>query len=191
MMDLYSHVDKLVAEFQITSGLRCPSGCGSCCQTSDVEATVPEMLPLAVEIFRDGQAEYWLERLKDPERSFRCALFSENRVGNGDGYCRYYAQRPVLCRLFGFSSVRNRNGKKILALCRQMKQFSPEIVGQALEISDQAPCFSEIYTWVYDLDPAQGARPLPINMALAAAIERVGLQMTLGHFQMLRDQPAA
>ena len=82
-------------------------------------------------------------------------------------------------------------GKKILALCRQMKQFSPGIGAQALEISDQAPCFSEIYTWVFDLDPTQGARPLPINVALAAAIERLGLQMTLDHVQMLRDQPAA
>lgn len=191
MMDLYSQIDKLVAEFQIKSGLRCPSGCGSCCQTADVEATIPEMLPLAMEILRDGQAEYWLERLKDPDHPYRCALYSENPVPHGNGHCRYYAQRPALCRLFGFSAVRNRNGKKILALCRQMKQYSPGIADQALEISEQAPCFSEIYTWVYDLDPTQGARPLPINVALAAAIERVGLQMTLGHVQMLRDQPAA
>ena len=57
VMDLYTQIDKAVAEFQLKCGLRCPSGCGACCPTANVETTILEMMPLALEILRRGEAD--------------------------------------------------------------------------------------------------------------------------------------
>lgn len=190
-MDLYARIDKAVAEFQLRSGLRCPTGCGACCPKAHVEATILEMLPLAHEMFCSGQVDEWIERLDVHKDSERCLLYSETTLSGGAGHCGFYQWRPSLCRLFGFSSVRNRTGCKSLSICRQIKQSDPQSAAVAAALADEAPCFVHYSAQVYALDPVLGTRLMPINTALRHAIERLGLRLAISHKEMLRDNTAA
>jgi uncharacterized protein len=191
VMDLYAQIDKAVAEFQLKSGLRCPTACGACCPTANVEATVLEMLPLAHEILCKGRAVEWLERLSAHKEPDRCILFSKLPLPDGPGHCSVYTWRPVLCRLFGFSAVRGRTGDKTLSVCRQIKHMDPQGATAAMALADQAPCFVHYSTQVYALDPVLGARLMPINTALRHAVERLGLRLSFVYGETLRNNTAA
>ena len=191
VMDLYARIDKAVAEFQLKSGLRCPTGCGACCPGADVEATILEMLPLAHEMLCNGQADEWIERLASPKESNRCLLYSETSLSDGAGHCGFYQWRPTLCRLFGFCAVRSRTGTKILSVCRSIKQNDPQGAAAAAALADEAPCFVHYSAQVYALDPVLGTHLMPINTALRSAIERLGLRLAFSHKEMLRDNTAA
>ncbi len=191
MTALYAHIDQVVAEFQLRSGLRCPPGCGKCCTTSDVQVTVLEMLPMAHEMFCDGTADQWLERLSVPSVSGRCVLYKVHGTENLAGHCGYYKWRPVVCRLFGFAAVRDRTGSKTLAVCRHIRQNNPKVALVAMAMAEEAPCFVKYGTEVFGLDPVLGFRLMPINTALHQAIERLGIVRSYAYRESLRDNPAA
>jgi Fe-S-cluster containining protein len=191
VMDLYAQIDKSVAEFQLKSGLRCPTGCGACCPSAHVEVTVLEMLPVAREILRQGEAASWLQRLASQENAGKCLLYLADPAEGAAGHCGFYKWRPALCRLFGFAAVRGRYGEKIISVCKQIKQTDPQGAGAAAHLADQAPCFVHFGTQVYGLDPALGQALRPINTALRHAIERMGLHMSFAYGETLRDNTAA
>ena len=61
--DLFTPIDKNVAEYHLKSGLRCPVLCDACCPTADAQTTVLEMLPAAQEILRRDAGTFWLNRI--------------------------------------------------------------------------------------------------------------------------------
>ena len=191
VMDLYAQIDKSVAAFQLKSGLRCPPGCGACCPSAHVDVTVLEMLPIAHEILRQGEAAAWLQRLASQENTGRCLLYLAEPQEEVAGHCSYYKWRPALCRLFGFAAVRGGRGEKLLSICKRIKQTDPVAAGAALRLVDQAPCFVHFGTQVYALDPVLGQTLLPINTALRHAIERLGLHFSFTYGETLRDNTAA
>ena len=191
MMGLYAQIDKAVAEFQLRSGLRCPAGCGICCPSADVQVSVLEMLPVALEILRRGEADRWLKRLSDKSAPGPCLLFSPHPPPEAGGHCTFYTWRPALCRLFGFAAVRTRTSTKALSICKQIKQTDPQGAAAAMALAEEAPCFIHYSTRIYALDPMLGTRLMPINAALGCAIERMGLQLSFGHREKLIDNTAA
>ena len=191
LMALYAHIDQVVAEFQLKTGLRCATGCGKCCLTPDIQVTVLEMLPIANEMLRGGTADQWLERLSGTSGSGTCVLYKAHPAENVHGHCNYYKWRPVLCRLFGFAAVRGRNAEKSLAVCRHIRQNDPLCALAAMLIGEEAPAFLNYGLEVYNLDPVLGLNLIPINTALRQAIERIGLVRSYAYRESLRDKPAA
>lgn len=178
---LYRQIDEQTAALQAATGLQCPSGCGQCCENPDVEATPLEVLPLALELFRRGEALMWLERLQAGEDSI-CVFYRPDPVLKGNGRCLMYFWRPTICRLFGFATVKNKQGQLALAACIRHKQIMPEVVRQTQEAIANgllAPNFSDFYMAIAALDPYLGQARMPINQAVAVAIKRVGLMLQL------------
>jgi len=191
VMALYERIDSAVAEFQLKSGLRCPSGCGRCCPTAKVQATLLEMLPAAHEILVRGSAADCLERLADRPVDGACAFYTPQPQPDASGHCTFYQWRPALCRLFGYAAVRDRTGGRALSVCRRIKQTDPQAVAAAMPMADAAPCFVHFGAQVFALDPVLGNRPMPINAALRQAIERLGLGIAFAYTETLRDHSAA
>jgi len=191
LMALYADIDRAVAAFQLKSGLRCPAGCGRCCPTADVQVTVLEMLPMAHAMFCDGTAAQWLERLSGASGSGVCILYAVQPADDAAGHCGYYPWRPGLCRLFGFAAVRGRTGSRSLSVCRHNRRNDPPGTAAALALAAEAPCFTHYGTRIYGLDPALGARLMPINAALRQALERLGLNISYAHRERLRNTTAA
>ncbi len=183
-MAVFQDIDRQTAEFQQATGLQCPPGCGKCCQSPTVEVTVLDCLPYALELLsQDGAqagADAVLEQLAALPAAAPCVFYQMDAVIPGNGRCGIYAWRPALCRLFGFATVRDKQGQVQLATCVEHKTSQPAIVSEipaALGRGLPAPSFSHCAQTIAEIEPSLGTEYMPINQAWQQAIERVGLWM--------------
>ena len=181
ILEVYKELDLAVAAFASRTRLACPDGCGHCCSSENVEATVLECIPLAFELFRTFQAELILKRIEKNVDNKRCVLYRSDYTEAGLWGCSQYRHRTVVCRLFGFAGNRDRTGIPRLAMCRVMKErLRPETVTEALKHDDPAmPLFSEAGLRITALHPGLGAARMPVNTALREALQKVGMILDL------------
>jgi Fe-S-cluster containining protein len=175
--EIFAQIDRQTAVVQAATGLNCPAGCGRCCENPEVETTVLEMIPLALELWQRGEALEWLSRSQAVENRGVCVLYQPDPFVPGNGRCSAYEFRPSICRLFALATVTNKQGKPELAACVRHKEIMPETVQEAkAAIADglPAPNFAEISIQLAMLDPS-GCEKMPINQALTLALQRVGL----------------
>ncbi|MFH0784578.1 MAG: YkgJ family cysteine cluster protein [Pseudomonadota bacterium] len=181
VLEVYQELDVAVAAFAGHTGLACPQGCGHCCSSENVEATVLECIPVAFELFRTFQAELILKRLEKNGDEKRCVLYRSDYTEVGLWGCSQYRTRTVVCRLFGFAGNRDRTGIPRLAMCRVMKErLRPETITVALKHDDLVmPLFSEAGLRITALHPGLGTLRMPVNTALREALQKVGMILDL------------
>lgn len=189
ILDIYSIIDQQVAAFQLRTGLRCPTGCGICCPGAEVYTSSVEMLPAAKELLLQGHIQLWLERIQTRATSGLCAFFNQEELEKA-GHCGLYAYRPAVCRLFGFSTIRDRRGNRILSTCRTVKSKQTAELANALEHQHEAPCLTDFSPLIIGIDPA-AAHLVPINSALHQAILAVGLYTQFANSEKLTTRSAA
>lgn len=181
VLALYRRLDRRTAVFRRATGLGCPRGCGECCLSPDVEAGVLELLPLALHLQKRGRLEPTLARLASGARP--CVFYSPEPLGDFGGRCSVYPLRPLLCRLFGFSTVRDPEGRPQLALCRLVREADPAGARAAAERAASgklaAPVMGEWSLVLYRLEPGLALPTLPLNEALGQALQRVGIAASL------------
>ncbi len=176
--NLFSEIDRETQAFQSVTGLRCPSGCGQCCDNAHIEVTVLDCLPLAIDLFQQGVGEFWLAQFTEPTRD-TCLFYQADSEQPGNGRCLQYQGRPLLCRTFGFGTVRNKAGVPELAVCAVHRVTQPETVVQtqaAIAAGLSAPNFADLAMQLEAIDPTIGRQRYPINQAMKRALERVGFQ---------------
>ena len=172
---VYREIDLKIARLRRAASLSCPEGCGTCCESRQVEATIPEVLPLAEAIYAKSEEQaVWLAvEDKGARGELSCVLYREDHDVSGNGRCTYYRFRPLLCRLFGFAARRNRRGGLEFCPCRHMKERSPEAVRRAgigLLSGLDIPVYQESFMRIASLDPYMGYRRYPINLAIQSAL---------------------
>ena len=176
VLELYEEIDRHCLSFQLESGLRCLDGCGSCCDSLKVESTPVVMLPAAAELFRRGELEAWHERLVTGEYDgLRCVFYSPAPLFPSNGHCSMYAQRPTICRLFGFSAVMNKKGLVEFGACRQLKTAVPDLfvhIGEKIHQGLNIPILSQYAMQVFGLDATGKNRLMSINQAFRLAVAK-------------------
>lgn len=174
---IYQEIDQKTAWLQ-AAGLRCPPGCGTCCESPEVEATVLEALPLAEEIYRrkvEGRVLIAIAERED-QGDLRCVLCRPDLLSPGKGRCSYYEFRSLACRLFGFAARRNKYGHLEFCACRVIKERNPQAVRRVeIKICEglDVPVYQESFMRIASMDPGMGFPRLPINRALKEALERL------------------
>jgi Fe-S-cluster containining protein len=172
IMLLYEDIDRQIAAFSFQSGVRCKSGCSVCCKNEDIETTVAEVLPVALRLWAQGQAQDHLETIRLKDYKGACVFYQPQHAG-APGCCSIYEYRPGLCRLFGFCARRDKYGQPVLMTCRIIKENQPQICAQACG----APLLN-LHAWrVSNIDPAAGGKLFPINQAVGLALEKVGRKL--------------
>jgi uncharacterized protein len=158
--------------FSQLSGLKCPPGCGKCCESPKVHVSILDCLPLALDLVARGEAEKTLERIENDMNaggSELCPFYIKESESRGK--CSEYLLRPTLCRLFGFTAVTQKNGDHELALCAILKT-QPEAL-LANEKVELAPRYHDYGHRISAIDSTL-ANPLrPIREAFRLALERV------------------
>jgi Fe-S-cluster containining protein len=173
VVELFGGLDRSIGLFQAGSGLYCKFGCGQCCLKPDIEATVLEFLPFALDAYRSGKAEKWLERARTGGSV--CIILDLGQ--SGAGLCSSYSTRGLICRLFGYSARLNKRGERELVTCSVIKSeqsaaYHPAaaaVTARELDI----PVMSEYYMRLYAIDPEMSRDRLPINKALVKSLEWV------------------
>lgn len=176
--NLFAEIDRQTQAFQAATGLYCPTGCGKCCDNEHIEVTVLDCLPLAIDLFETGNGEFWLAQFTEPVRD-SCLFYQADPGNAGNGQCLQYAGRPLLCRTFGFGTVRNKAGAPELAVCSVHRATQAETVArsqQSITNGLPAPNFADLAMQLEAIDPAIGRQRYAINQAMRRALERVGFQ---------------
>jgi uncharacterized protein len=176
ILSVYKNFDEAAALFQSSTFMRCPSGCSICCIEGDVEATALELLPLAAEIYSRRQEEVIMSAIleRQEQEDSLCVLFNNALTGSDAGPCGYYDFRPLVCRLFGFASRRNRSGDLELMTCRIIRERFPVDVAKAgadLSHGVKPPVYQDAFMSISSMKPGVGTRRLPINKAIKEVIE--------------------
>lgn len=171
---LFGHLDKEIAAFRDTTKIHCVSGCGKCCNKPDIEASPLEFLPLAFHWFIRHEAESKLEQIRNSATPI-CHVYSPLSVENLTlGSCTLYPHRGLICRLFGYGASRDKFGELRLVTCKIIKEQQAADYLQAVEHIKQGnyvPIFSDYYKKLMQIDFHLGNQIMPINEAIAEAIE--------------------
>jgi Fe-S-cluster containining protein len=96
-----------------------------------------------------------------------CYLLSKSQSGN---LCSAYENRPVICRLFGFSKNKDKMGENRISLCKLVLDEGPVTLTQK-EI-DSAPSIVNWAESVRSLCP-ELSELMPINSALKTILEKL------------------
>lgn len=177
---IHHQIDAQTAAFRAATGLGCPTGCGRCCDNPQIEATPLEMLPMALALIHQGEAAAWLERVRRQAPLGTCVFYQADPAISGNGHCQKYTWRPLLCRLFGYAAVTDKQGLPVLSACSRLGEQRPEqlaAVQGAIATGCPVPKFADWQVRLTQLDPYWGHQHLPINQALMVALERVGLAL--------------
>jgi Fe-S-cluster containining protein len=181
---IYQELDSRLDKFRGKTGLGCLPGCGKCCVNPYVETSVPELIPVAAELWRRGRVSLWLRRVLDREtRSSRgCVFYRPHPFAQGQGRCGIYPLRPLTCRLYGFSARRDKTGQKKLEACSLIRASFPgkvaaanEMIGAGLDV----PVMALYRDRVRDAGRGMDTELYSINTALRRSIERIGLARQL------------
>jgi len=182
-MALYNELDRGIYLFKKHTGLRCPSLCGFCCNSTKVETTVLEMLPIAAMLWSQKKAESSLKAIDEKPYLSACIFYKSESNRTLNGRCSVYSIRPMICRLFGFSAITNKHGKNRLVTCSIIRKSNPQQCENAqrlVSLGLQAPKMTDFSFKAFNINPDLMQRQVPINQAAKEAIERVGFYM---HFK--------
>jgi Fe-S-cluster containining protein len=175
---LYRELDAEINIFQDKSKLKCLSGCGKCCNYNEIDASPLEFLPWAFHLYLNQEAHQVLDLLATRDQT-TTACYIYNPVGLlslGQGSCSSYAQRGLICRLFGYGANTDKYGKLRLATCKLIKanqvlafKNAEKLIAEGLNI----PIFTHYYMRLSQIDFHLGNQIVPVNTALKLAIEAV------------------
>ena len=180
--ELFREVDETADAFRALTGVHCPDGCGECCTRSKVEATAVEMMPLALDLWQKGNADFWLERITGSQEDPTCAFYRADPANPLRGRCTVYEMRPLVCRLFGFFMMRSKHGQFVYSGCRVIKQKDPEMYRNAVErlsTAEHPSVYTDYSIRIMGLDSGSGKAMLPINQAASTALLKIGYRLDL------------
>ena len=174
--ELFDRLENEIAVFQSKTHLHCIAGCGKCCSTPEIDASPLEFLPWAFHLFLNGEAEDMLLQLQQKSDS-NCHLYRPlSFIDRSMGSCSDYRYRGLICRLFGYAASRDKYGQLRLATCKIIKEGQQENYNTAEEAISKGlyvPVFTDYYMQLSQIDNRLATTLLPINQALATAIEEV------------------
>jgi uncharacterized protein len=169
------------------SPLRCPPGCGACC-----EPFVPDILPVEA-----AYAAAWILERK-PELAREIASWNDRphappcpflaRTDEGLR-CSIYPARFLICRLFGAAGSRDKEGRASFRPCAHMPVPGLKVAGGenaplageelAGRFGSVPPIMVDYATEVVGLSPSEGGERHSLYDALPLALIRVGLCLSL------------
>jgi Fe-S-cluster containining protein len=176
LQNIYDEMGLSFANYQNNSGLNCLEGCGKCCSNPDIEASVLEMLPLAVRLHDENKLDEWLEKLENPAQA-SCLMFQSHSADGSKGQCGAYRERPSVCRMFGVAGYFDKHHEVTLSVCRLIRDKYPELteIRTKEATAENTPV---LVNWSYrmaEIDPALIQGRMPLNQALKLALEKVAL----------------
>jgi len=170
VIDLFNELDFRIYLYRQSTGIDCVEYCkGECCEKEDIFATTLELIPLAFMLF-EQKKEGMIERIYSTEDRL-CLLFDKNT-----GRCTEYNYRGLICRLFGFASMRMKDGSLAIVSCRHIKS----VFKRAIESQIDPVLMADYHTRLMGIDIELAREENPINTAMRRAVEKVGLFIKYG-----------
>lgn len=174
VQQVFNQLDKETEKYGRQSNMKCLTNCSLCCHKKGLEANVLEFLPLAYYLVKNNLHEEALDLLDtNPEH---CINLAKSQVPGLTAGCGKYEHRGMVCRLFGFSGIKDKNSKLAIYTCSHMKEHYPQEFKSALERINagmEIPMVTDFYYQIYFIDTHMANDYNPINVSIRKAIEKV------------------
>ena len=171
---VFKQLEKETQEFGKQSNLKCLTNCNLCCLKKGLEANVLEFLPLAHHLVKNNLHDAALDLLEtEPEH---CINLAKNPALGQTAGCSVYEHRGLICRLFGFSAVQDKNARLSVYTCAHIKHEYPDEFKRASEFINNGmniPLVTDFYYQIYFIDNQMANDYNPINVSIRKAIEQV------------------
>lgn len=178
----YLALDKSLDATVNELNLHCKPGCGACClgAAENKEASVFEMLPLAIDLAIRGEADEYLKKLENANDCSQIICISYVNVDEekGLGHCGNYTLRPFVCRLFGDSLYHEKEDKLDFTGCHWLKEKYRNNPNQE-KLYKRLPIIAETVMKGRALNELSFQTITDINSALKEALELVIMKMDL------------
>ncbi len=173
----YDEISKEFSHFQVDSKLTCITGCGKCCFKPDIYCSPIELLPMALQLLKSGEAEKYLE-LSLSKQDERCVFLNVSDERSFKASCSQYAFRPLVCRTFGVSARHFKNGKIDFSVCKTLKDNKPEEFNNLIQYQEnlnnvKLPFIDLCKSRLVTLDPQFLDSEFPINKSLRIILEKI------------------
>ena len=172
---LFQELDEESKQFHAESGMGCISGCGFCCANPDIPAYPLEFLPLAFDLYDKGIAGEIANQLSLQDQLGNCIVYRSQKEDATKGFCGNYANRGLICRLFGSSARKTKYGQKDLITCKILKTEKKEafeLTVSRINSDLEIPMATSYYTQLADIDESLASQ-YPVNQAILMALELV------------------
>lgn len=176
ILRIYEQIDLKVAAWQKATGIKCLPGCGQCCTLRNVKVTPLEFIPLARHLFLRRKVDIWWSYLVEKQEEI-CVFFREDLIKNKNGHCLVYPWRAATCRLYGFGVKCHKYGTLEPITCHFIKNDFYNVIKDLCRNNsiDLFPSYDSFMIQIVSLDPILGMAPLPVNQAIAKALEKYAL----------------
>jgi len=172
VMQFFSALDQKRCDFNESTTIACPLGCGKCCEYPRIQGSILEFLPLAKHLWDQDKAFIFYRSIHAD--TTMCVMLKTPEESQVDGRCSEYAHRGLICRSFGFLTTVHKNGKTQFQTCTEIKnRYAHEIQKLAPEILQELPMASLIRRNFESIYPTLAVEQFPINLAIKRAIELV------------------
>jgi len=171
---VFKQLDKETQKFESQSKLKCLTNCNICCLKKGLEANVLEFLPFAYYLVKNNLHEEALDLLETKPEF--CINLAKSQAPGVTAGCSVYEYRGLICRLFGFSGVHDKNGKLSVYTCHYMKaEFHEEfkLASEKINSGMNIPIVTDYYYKIYYIDNQMANDYNPINVSIRKAIEKV------------------
>ncbi|HOO72285.1 MAG TPA: YkgJ family cysteine cluster protein [Spirochaetota bacterium] len=177
LLALYREIDEAIKSFINSTTVNCPALCGRCCDTaaSNVETSIFEVMPLALDIWETGNADSVLKGLENLHDNDPCFFYAANVSADTGGHCTVYSLRPLVCRLFGFYSMTGKYGDRLRATCPRLVNMKDGAPAGSIDAA-LLPSMTDYAGRSSTLNPFLGSKRYPFNSALRMALAMVGLK---------------
>jgi Fe-S-cluster containining protein len=197
---VYTELDRAQSEFKKASPFPCPDGCGTCCVDFEPDVLECEALYLAAWMIAHQPeradailAGSFVSPRPDPERG--CFLFNPD----SPYHCTVYEGRCLICRLFGYTGDRGKDGLPRWKPCKFLPAESAGVgnsVGNRQYSASELeslfgaipPVMGDITAQAVALDPDGAQSRKPLHEALPSAIAKIRM---LQRFAFLSPDPDA
>lgn len=172
---IYKLLEIDAKKFKKKCKIECEFGCGECCINEHIEASILEFIPLAYNLFKNGRAYSEYKRLKE-NKSKLCQNLQINSSEKKIVTCKEYENRGLICRLFGYSAVSDKNENPVFATCKIIKENFHEQYLQIIENKETLniiPKNTNYYYQLSSIDVELGSEFYPVNEAILKALEVV------------------
>lgn len=176
LQEYYLNLDEEMNTICNEYDFHCKSGCGSCClgTAENKEASVFEMIPLAIDLIDKGLDEEYLEKLNsvDDCSKLTCVCYVNLDESKCNGYCGQHVLRPFVCRMFGDSIYHVKDERYEFTGCPYLKERL-NACGHRAELETRLPKISETVLRGRALNGESYVSITDVNTALRDALQLV------------------
>ena len=167
---------------QTQNNLQCPSDCGRCCQNPSIEASVFEMLPMALYLHDNNLTDTYLEKIDQAMNT------NQYCIGILNNRCQLHQFRPTICRMFGVSGHLDKNRKIQASICKVLKEVNPQDSHKVIldPENHNLPIMTHWSSKLLTLEPELLSDKMHINLALRKAIHKVELYISYAEQEGVR-----